>query len=258
MILLFGGTGETASIASALADAKYKVIVSTATDNHLDVGDNKNITRRIGRLDAAGIASLAKEHSIKGIVDASHPFASQLRENGRKAAVEISLPYVTFLRPCEEYDYDLLSYAEDHEDAARKAFSFGKPVMLTTGSRNLAVYVEKAKRKSMLVVARVLPHPESIEACRAAGLPEEWIITGRGPFSVDENLLIIKRFGIGAVVTKDSGSAGGVPEKVEAARIENCRVVAVKRPEQKSRDAYGNIPDLVSAISSAINADKDD
>jgi precorrin-6A/cobalt-precorrin-6A reductase len=47
-----------------------------------------------------------------------------------------------------------------------------------------------------------------------------------------ENRATIRKYGIGVVLTKDSGTAGGVPEKLEAARLEGCRVVVVRRPEQ--------------------------
>jgi len=60
---------------------------------------------------------------------------------------------------------------------------------------------------------------------------QEAVVTGKGPFSVDENRSIIQCFGVRVLVTKDSGAAGGVPEKLEAARLEGCRVVVVRRPK---------------------------
>ena len=116
--------------------------------------------------------------------------------------------------------------------AAKVAFSFGLPVLLTTGSRNLEPYVNEANAKGIRLVARVLSHPSSIEACRKAGISDDNIVSGRGPFSVEENLAIIKRYGIGVLVTKDSGIAGGVPEKLEAAHLAGCRVVLVQRPAE--------------------------
>ena len=51
MILLIGGTSETAPLASGLAGVGYEVLVSTATDSRLNVGDHPRISRRAGRLD---------------------------------------------------------------------------------------------------------------------------------------------------------------------------------------------------------------
>jgi len=63
------------------------------------------------------------------------------------------------------------------------------------------------------------------------GILPETIITGKGPFSADENRSTIRNFRIGILVTKDSGKVGGVSEKLEAARLEGCRVVVARRPE---------------------------
>jgi precorrin-6A/cobalt-precorrin-6A reductase len=106
-------------------------------------------------------------------------------------------------------------------------------------------------------VARVLPHGESLEACRKAGIPADSVIAGRGPFSVEENREAIRRFSIGVLVTKDSGNAGGVREKLEAARLERCRVVIVRRPAgrsgQSGQQGYADINELVMALRSILS-----
>jgi precorrin-6A/cobalt-precorrin-6A reductase len=125
-----------------------------------------------------------------------------------------------------------IAFAAGHDEAARLACADGRPVLLTTGSRNLLPYAEESRRTGVDLVVRVLPHPDSRAACRAAGIPDDMIIAARGPFPVAENLDTIRAFGIGVVVTKDSGEAGGVPAKILAAARENCRVIVVARPPQ--------------------------
>jgi len=73
MILLLGGTSETAPLAEALANAGYRVLVSTATDIPLDVGSQPNIAQRRGPLSEPEMAALVHEQQIKAIVDAAHP-----------------------------------------------------------------------------------------------------------------------------------------------------------------------------------------
>ena len=124
--------------------------------------------------------------------------------------------------------------------------------MLTTGSRNLLPYAKEARRAGVSLVARVLAEKGSIDACRAAGIGDEFMITGRGPFSVKDNRKVIRRFGIGVLVTKDGGEAGGVPEKMAAARLEKCLVVVVRRPPIPARDAFDNIQDLIEAVKSRL------
>jgi len=248
LILLLGGTRETRPIAEALARTGGKVLVSTATDNELDIGAHPNISRRAGRLGEEGIVSLIREKGVRVIVDATHPFAVIVHETARNSAQMTGVPYLRFERPAMEYGDGSVIYAENHDEAAITAFSFGKPVLLTTGSRHLLPYTVQSRATGVPVAARVLAHPESVEACKRAGLADSQVIFGRGPFSVDENLDVIKRFNIGTIVTKDSGASGGVPEKVESARIAGCRIVIVKRPGTISPLSFGTVEALVAEV----------
>jgi precorrin-6A/cobalt-precorrin-6A reductase len=249
MILLLGGTSETVAIASALADAGFNVLVSTATDVALNVGDHPNISRRSGRLDPDQMAELANQQGVIAIVDASHPYAASLRVNARGVADQLKIPYLSWIRPPIPEQDSLITSVSDHTAAAKLSFSFGLPVLLTTGSRNLEPYVNEANAKGIRLVARVLSHPSSIEACRKAGISDDNIVSGRGPFSVEENLAVIKRYGIGVLVTKDSGIAGGVPEKLDAAHLVGCRVVLVRRPADLSvAQGFNDVSDLIREL----------
>ncbi len=248
MILLFGGTSETARLATALADAGWRTLVSTATDNALDVGNNPLIERRMGRMAKDAMAALARERGVKVIVDATHPYAAEAKTVIAAAARDTGLPLVSFFRAENAYDYERIHYVKDHDEAAVTAFSFGNPVLLTTGSRNLAPYARERAKNGIRLIARVLPHPESAAACQAAGLADDEVITGRGPFTVDENIAVIRQYGIGTLVTKESGDAGGVPEKIEAARREQCHVVIVDRPEQSATNACGTVDEVIAAV----------
>jgi precorrin-6x reductase len=128
-------------------------------------------------------------------------------------------------------------------------------VVLTTGSRNIMPYALEAGRTGVQLVVRVLPHPQSIAACRRAGVPDKHIVQGRGPFSVEANRAVIREFGIGTLVTKDSGVEGGFPAKIEAAQLEKCRVIVVQRPEENSELVFSSVPKLVEAVSELLRSD---
>ena len=119
MILLLGGTGETAAIATLLAEAGFNVLVSTATDNDLNVGDHPCITRRTGRLDVDGFLAIVSQNGVRAIVDATHPFAEAASAAAKEAADGVALPYIAFVRPRIDYDYEKIEYAKDHDCAAR-------------------------------------------------------------------------------------------------------------------------------------------
>jgi precorrin-6A/cobalt-precorrin-6A reductase len=231
MILLLGGTSDTAPLAKALVEQGFPVLVSTATEIPLDIGNHPAIRRRTGLLDEPQLARLLLDEKIRGVVDATHPYAEAIGPLARKVAGQLHLPYFRWLRPAALSGSNEILLAGDHAEAAALAFSFGAPVLLTIGSKNLEPYIRESRRTGLPVMARVLDHPDSRAACQKLGLPPEAIVTGKGPFSVEENRSTIRDFRIGALVTKDSGKAGGVPEKLEAARLEGCRVVVVRRPE---------------------------
>jgi precorrin-6A/cobalt-precorrin-6A reductase len=228
VILLLGGTSETAPLARALLAQGLDLLVSTATDAPLALPPG--VARRSGRMDAGAMAALCADLGVRVLVDAGHPFASELHAACRAAAAGTGLPLLRWLRPPSELPPDTLM-ASGHGDAARKAFGQGGPVLVTSGSRNLAPYVAEARRTGLPLLARVLDHPDSLAACFAAGLAAPEIVTGRGPFALQANRDLLRRHGARALVTKDSGAAGGLQAKLDAARLEGCAVVVVTRPE---------------------------
>jgi precorrin-6A/cobalt-precorrin-6A reductase len=317
MILLIGGTSETAPLASGLAEAGYAVLVSTATDAPLAIGDHPRISRRTGRLDEEGMVALGKEKGIRAIVDAAHPYAEVAHEAAHNAAKRLEIPCLVFRRPealtpesgrrtdavpadkavpffaegrpaspagtasIPSIDAPFkiavhrlaspvkspagaeagrikpsespVRFAADHDEAAEMAFAEGRPVFLTTGARNLAPYAEAARRTGVPLAVRILDAPESPAACRAAGIPEDRIIAGRGPFSVQENLAAIRRFNIGVIVTKESGRAGGFDAKLAAAQQANCRLIVLRRPDTPAADpAFDHPAALIAALQDLV------
>ena len=252
VILLLGGTSETAAIARGLAEVGFDVLVSTATDIPLDTGSHPRIHRRAGMLDGTAMTALVGETGAKGIVDATHPYAVEVRRTARCVAAQCAIPYLTLIRPAEIACGADAVFAENHEDAAEKAFSYACPVLVTTGARHLEPYAHASRRTGLSVVVRVLPEETSLAACDRAGIDRAFVIAARGPFSVEENAACIRRYGIGVVVTKDSGKAGGTAEKIAAARQEGCRIVVVGRPKTPADHAFGSIDDLLQAVSKCI------
>jgi precorrin-6A/cobalt-precorrin-6A reductase len=248
MILLLGGTSETSALAEGIAGAGFDVLVSTATDIELDVGSHARISRRSGQLDESQMAELVVLRGIRAIVDATHPYAAGASETALKVSRARNIPLFVFLRPPSIKRDGRTHFARDHEEAARIACSFGKPVLLTIGTRNLSPYAREGKRTGCRIVARVLPNSESESACREAGLDTASVISKQGPFTLDENRGAIRRHGAGVIVTKDGGEAGGAPEKVEAARLESAEVVVVERPSVSRENCFEDIACLVEEI----------
>lgn len=252
MILLLGGTGETAPVADALARAGYGVLVSTATAVPLSVGSYPRVAHRRGRLDESAMTALVRQRGIRAIVDVTHPYASEVRKTAASVAEQCAIPYLTYLRPGAVGRPEGVSMAADHAEAARAACETGRPILLTIGSTHVGAYAAAARQSGVPLVARVLGEAAAIAACRDAGIPEECIITGRGPFGTEETRALIRRFGIGVLVTKDSGEAGGVREKLAAARLEGCAVIVVERPAPAVRGACSSLEELLRRVQERV------
>lgn len=264
MILLLGGTSESAVVASALAQAGLTVLVSTATDEPLDVGSHPNIRRRCGRLDEQAMSDLVAREGIAAIVDAAHPYAAALHVTARAVARQTGIAYVRLARPRSNLDdgpqgavnASQQYIAADHAQAARLAFSFGRPVLLTTGANNLLPYAQESARTGIVLVARVLNRTESLEACTQAGIDASHIIAARGPFTLEQNVQHIRQYGIGTLVTKDSGDRGGTAAKLQAARQENCHVVIIDRPaleDSQAGQVVSSVEELLAKLAALLS-----
>jgi len=248
MILLLGGTSETAEMAHALVKAGFSVLVSQATGVPLEGVMPPTAQRRVGPLKEEAMIALIQERDIRTVVDCTHPYAARVRATAKTAAQRTGCNYFSFLRREGIQQNDRVIFAGNHEAAADIACSFGRSVLLTTGTRNLAPYVRAAKQAGVALLVRVLPVDASIMACVAQEIELACIIAARGPFSVQENSALLKQFNIGVLVTKDGGAPGGVREKLEAAITEGCQVIVVRRPQFAAGESYSDVPSLISAL----------
>lgn len=248
MILLLAGAAETSEIAGNLANSGFQVTVSTATDFPIEIGCSSNITRRIGPLSCQDMTLLCTELKALAIVDATHPYAEQVQENARASATHLGIPYFRYNRPSVIDQEPGIHITKSHSEAAMKAVSFRLPILLTSGTRNLEPYIDLAREYGIDLFVRALDCQASRDVLSRHGIPASHSEFGIGPFSVDENICLIRKFGIGTLVTKDGGKAGGLPAKLEAARHMKCEVVIVARPETGCESNYDEIQALINAV----------
>lgn len=250
MILLLGGTADTPRLAERLLACGATVLVSLATDTPLALPSHPRLHVRRGRLDVEACIALLRAEGVTLLLDASHPYAEDARCMAREAAQRCGIRYAAYIRPAAGTAIpDGLEWIEaaSHEEAARQACEPREPILLTIGSRHMEVYVREARALGVPVFARILPGAEAEAACRAAGLGVESCIVGRGPFSHADTLALLRAHRIGVMVTKDGGEAGGLPEKLHAARDAGCRVILVARPKVPP-DAWSSLDALLEAV----------
>lgn len=251
-VLLMGGTADTAPVAKALLSKGLSVIVTTVSDYHLALPTHPYLRHRVGSLGVSELKDVLVQEGVSALVSATHPYASEARKAAALASSEAGVPYFPYLRDATLIEDGItVRRCANHQKAAIEAFSFGRGVLVTVGSRNIDVYGREALRTGIPWAARVLPMPESVDACLNAGLPRECIIAEQGPFSEADTRRHLRTFYCSVLVTKDGGISGGTREKLAAAKAENCCVVLVERPHIDGKH-YNDPEALANAVAESV------
>lgn len=238
MILVLGGTTEAKQVTELLVQENIPVVVSTAYDFAKDfIQEHPLIETISGKLDSSLLEHLIQEKGIEAIVDATHPFALEITENAEQACLKTGVKYIRLERADAkntfDVPYDKLHHVDSIVDAARLAGSLGRVLFFAIGSSGAQVIADNIDAGCVRYI-RILPHETSKDKCLKAGFKESEIITGVGPFSYKDNYELWERLKVDVVVTKESGTAGGFFEKIDAARDLDIHVVVVSRPKVKS------------------------
>lgn len=231
-LCVFAGTTEGRELVERLADQPVAVTACVATEyGETLLAARRDLTISRGRLTQEQMEELFDREKFDLVVDATHPYAREVTEHICGACQKTGTDYLRLLRREQELPGGAVSLPDVPAAAAFLAETEGN-ILLTTGSKELAGFCaipEFARR----VYARVLPMEASLRACEEAGLPPAHILAMQGPFSLEMNLAMLRSVSAAWLVTKEGGSAGGYPEKVEAARQAGAGLVVIGRPPQR-------------------------
>ena len=231
-IALFAGTTEGRQIAEAAAGTGVTCHVFTATEYGASLlPQAKNILARAGRMDEAEMRECLERIKPALCIDATHPHASAVSDNLRRACGESGVPYMRVARQPSPGDAGSRRVVGSASEAAVFLGGAEGRILLTTGSRDLPAYEGIPGFRERCFV-RVLPLPEVIGKCAEAGLPAGRVIAMQGPFSEEFNYQMMKDLGIRWLVTKDSGEEGGFPAKMAAAARLGIGTVVIGRPPE--------------------------
>lgn len=235
-ILIFAGTTEGRGLAERLCSLQMPCTVCVATQYGGQVmGERPGLTVRTGRMGPEEMRCFIREGDYAAVVDATHPYATLVSKYIRESIQGLSMPYLRLKRDTDmagiiEEKPDRLLYFDSHEACAAYLAGTKGNILLTTGSRELAVYAGAVSRSRLFV--RVIPSIESLQACNACEIVGRQIIAMQGPFLSEMNRALIAQFHIRYLVTKESGTTGGFGEKVEAACAAGIPALVIGNPEQ--------------------------
>lgn len=221
-VLLLGGTTEAVALANAAStdfDITYSLAGRTKTPSLPD-----GVTVRSGGFGGAdALSQWLAENRIDALVDATHPFADSIATDAATACAAQALPRLKLLRPAwAPVAGDDWRGVSDIAVAARMLPDMGNRAFLSVGRQELAAF---AGVKGIAFVARSIDPPDGDNA-----LPGATWLTGRGPFTVDQETALLKQHDIDVVVSKNAGG-DATYAKIAAARDRSIPVVMIDRPD---------------------------
>ena len=191
MILVFGGTTEGRKAVEVLEEGGNTYYYSTKTgEQDITLHHGQRID---GALDAEAMQTFCREHGIRLIVDAAHPFASQLHQTIALVSESLNIPTIRYERIYPERDPEI-TWIDDYSQIPR-----------------IRIYY------------RILQRESSIALALKQGASSEQLCYYEDPQDIPVE--------VEAILLKESGLSGGFSEKVEAAKAKGMRIIALKRPQ---------------------------
>jgi len=211
MILVFGGTTEGRKAVEVLEEAGTPYYYSTKTGEQDIVLHNGQ--RTDGAMDEEAMRLFCHKHDIRLIVDAAHPFASQLHETIAKTG----LPVIRYERIYPPRDEDI-TWIDDYSELYSR-LTPNTTLLATTGVQSIG-RLKGLEERGIRVVYRILRRDSSIVLAHEQGATDDQLCyyeDGAMPPA-------------GVILLKESGLSGGFAEKVAEARAQGMRIIALKRP----------------------------
>jgi precorrin-6A/cobalt-precorrin-6A reductase len=221
-LLILGGSGEAAGLARALCgDHRFDVTLSLA-GRTAEPAELPGTLRKGGFGGSEGLARTLVEERFDALIDATHPFADEMKRNAVEAARATSVKFLAIRRPTwVQREGDRWIKVESIEAAAAAIGQTPRRVFLTTGRMELAPF-KRASRHFYVLRSVETPAPEELP-------PRVELITARGPFKLEDETRLLREHAIEIIVTKNSGGTATIA-KLEAARALEIPVIMVERP----------------------------
>ncbi|SNX73267.1 precorrin-6A reductase [Cereibacter ovatus] len=212
-------------MARALAEAGLAALFSYAGRTAAPVA--QPLPMRVGGFGGAeGLAAFLRAEGISHVIDATHPFAAQMSRNATLACAETRTALIALERaPWRAGPGDQWRHVHDITAAARALPEAQTRVFLAIGRQHLQAFADHPQHHYLL---RLVDPPQALP------LPQAQAVIARGPFTLQDDLALMRDHGTRIVVAKNAGGEGA-RAKLDAARALGLPVILIDRPEIPDR-----------------------
>lgn len=279
-VIVFAGTSEGRRLYGFCADKGIDALFCVATDYGREVLDSEETDRckrteefhdiklcklkiHTGRMTKEEMEALFLREKPRLVIDATHPYAAQATEHIRGAAERYGKAqnmeeqvYCRVLRQLQESAMPDSSAFADMARAVAYLNSTEGSILVTTGSKGMDELC-KLKDYAKRAYVRILPNPDILRQYLDRGFPAGHMICMQGPFTEEMNRAVMEQYNIRYLLTKQSGAAGGYPEKCRAAQAVGVELVTVLPPKETEGCSVEEAEELIiKCVRGIDNAEK--
>jgi precorrin-6A/cobalt-precorrin-6A reductase len=239
-VLILGGTSEANLLAAEAAAAGLDAVYSYAGRTQVPV--NQPLPTRIGGFGGAdGLADLIRQEDFTHVIDATHPFATEISRNALTACAAMATPLLALERkPWIETAGDVWTEVDDIATAVAALPRARANIFLAIGSQHIAPFAARPQHAYTLRFIDAADGP--------LPLPDADLIVSRGPFTLAGELAMMRSRQIEWIVARNSGGAGA-RAKIDAARELGLPVILIKRPRLPDRSRVESVAEVMHWLS---------
>ncbi|MDC9823174.1 cobalt-precorrin-6A reductase [Devosia sp. ZB163] len=236
-ILILGGTEEARLLAAHLVKMGHEVTTSLAgrtSDPLLPVGS----TRVGGFGGGDGLGNYVLQEHFDRMIDATHPYAAEIKKHAVRAAELAGLRLVRLTRPAwNEPQYAFWKHVANSEEAAA-ALPRGARALLTVGHADLETYL--ARTDCSFVVRSIEPPSRNLPVNATA-------LVSRPPYFFNGEFTLLQEQGITHLICKNSGGAQ-TEAKLQAALRLRLPVFMIARPQLPPAHEVPTVGQAIAAL----------
>ncbi len=242
-ILILGGTAEASKLAARLVVEGHRVISSLAGRTR-DPAKLEGEVRIGGFGGARGLIGYIVRENVSLLIDATHPFATQISDNALLAAASTKTPFVRLERPVWHSKPGDNWTSVTSLERAVSAIPAKARVLLALGRQHIAPF---SRRGDVHFVVRMIDPPETPLDL----IDFELELSKPGKVEDETAFLTAKR--LTHIICRNSGGAASYT-KIKAARDLGIPVIMIDRPDRPGTHTVPDIENIISFVDETLGS----